>query len=309
MLTKRKRRILFYLSILAFLALLFPVLLYSLGYGITKDFKISKTGGIYIKSSLSGASVKVNGKVKHTSLLGYSALLKNILPGNHVVSVEKDGFWTWEKTLPVFAEAVTSRNALMIPKDLTGKILGTSSPKIKELKPIFPSVKKYWPLPNSQNFLILGEDKKFYKNKDPFDAVDAWGEAPVEILRSGKNSFFDENLNRLIFWDKNIIGSYWIGDSDKMPEWEILAAKDNLADKDKPIYSSLKEIRGVALYPDWTDYLIVAVSNGVFALELDSTGGQNIFPLYKGKMPNIVSIESGKIILKDEANYIELELP
>ena len=62
MLTKRKRRALFYASIAIFAIVLFPIILYSLGYGITGDFQIKKTGGIYIEASESGADVFVEGK-------------------------------------------------------------------------------------------------------------------------------------------------------------------------------------------------------------------------------------------------------
>ena len=78
MLTKTKRRVLFYLATLIFVLLSAPVILYSLGYGIGSDFKLHKTGGIFIKASGAGANVTVDKKNKSTSLLANSALIKNL---------------------------------------------------------------------------------------------------------------------------------------------------------------------------------------------------------------------------------------
>lgn len=69
MLTKTKRRVLFYLAILIFLTSLFPVILYSLGYGIGSDFKLTKTGGIFIKALEANAVMAVDKNIKSTSLL------------------------------------------------------------------------------------------------------------------------------------------------------------------------------------------------------------------------------------------------
>lgn len=300
MLTRKKRIILLYLSISAFFILLFPVLLYSLGYGIARDFKILKTGGISIQSSETGAEVHANGKSKRTSLLNNSAFIKNLLPGSYKVSVWKNGFRTWEKTLTVNSGTVTSRAALLVPQNILGRMLGTTSPEIKILKPTYPSVKKYWPL-DSNYFLILGEDKKFYKNKEPFDAISAWGTTTTMILTGKKISFFDENFARLIYWDDDSIDSYWTGELDKMPMWQDTRYLH--------IFSSINHIRSVAGYPGWSDYLIIAAFNGIWVLEMDSSGGQNIVPLYKGKAPEISFVEPRKLILKDDGNFIELEIP
>lgn len=300
MLTKKKRRILFCLSILIFFMLLFPVLLYSLGYGITRNLKILKTGGVFIQSSETGAEVRANGKLKRTSLIGNSVFIKNLLPGNHKVSVGKNGFRTWEKTLTVDSETVTSRTALLVPQNIPGRMLGTTSPKIKLFEPTYPSIKKYWLL-DPDIFLILGEDKKFYKNREPFDAASGFGTTTAAILASKKKSLFLDKNSRLVYWDDNSIDSYWIDELDKMPIWPNT--------KHLHIFSSISPIRGVIGYPGWPGYLIIAFSNGIWILEMDSSGGQNIFPIYKGKAPEIIFAELGQLILEDEENFIELEIP
>jgi hypothetical protein len=301
MLNKRKRRILFYLFVTIFLILLAPILLYSMGYAINRNFEIQKTGGIFIQSSEFGASMRADGKSKNTSLIGRSAILKNLLPGNYTVSVEKKGFRKWEKILSVEPESVTSRSVLLVPLDIPGKLIGTSSPQKIENMPNYPSMSKYWALQDGI-FLILGEDRQFYKNIDPFDALASWGATALEILQSKKKSFFDDKDNRIIFWDDSGIDSYWVGELSLMPNWEVALKKNlDIADRDARylhIFSSLSPIRSVTAYPGWSEYIIAAFSNGVFAVELDFFGGQNI-----------ISSELKKLLIKDEEHFIELQIP
>lgn len=313
MLTKTKRRILFYISMLIFAAAVVPILLYSLGYRISSDFKVVKTGGIFIRASETGADVFVGSKHKRTSLLGKSGLIKNLAPGTYKVAVRKEGFWDWEKSLDVVSEMVASREALLVPKNPDGKILGTTTPQIKKTKPPYASVKKFWAIPKTEDFIILGEDGKFYKNKDPFDIYKLWGTTTAEVLKSKKESVFDETFSRIIYWDKSSINSYWFEDLEKMPQWEKKTRKQEVVDNSEPratkLFSTNKDIRAVAPYPGWPDWLIVAMSNGVWAMEMDSSGGQNIFPIYQGKQPKIISIESEKIIIFDDNRYLEIVLP
>ena len=306
MLTKTRRRVLFYLAIFIFLLFVAPIIFYSLGYGIGSDFRLHKTGGIFIKASEAGAVVTVDKKNKNTSLLANSALIKNLLPGEYQVSVEKDGFWKWAKTLAVRPEMVANRFVLLVPKRAEIKILGTTTPALEIKKPEFPGVKKSWIISKTGDFLILGDDGKFYKNKDPFDVAGQWGTTTLIALKSKKNSFFDENFERIIYWNEENIDSFWISDLDKMPEWE----KNSAENPERGLHVlSASPIKDVRFYPDWPDNLLAASGDSIYVVEMELTGGQNIFPIYKGSAPKIISLESGQLILLDSKNYIEVTLP
>ncbi|KKT29174.1 hypothetical protein A3G55_03515 [Candidatus Giovannonibacteria bacterium RIFCSPLOWO2_12_FULL_44_25] len=303
MLTKAKRRVFFYASISFFFIAAVPILLYSLGYGISRDFKILKTGGIFIQASETGADIFIDSRHKRTSFLGKSGLIKNLVPGTYKVSVTKEGFWDWEKQLEVMSETVTARSALLVPKNPDGKILGTTTPPIKKNKPPYASIKKFWAIPKTEDFIILGDDKKFYRNKELFDIYKIFGTTTAEILRSKKESVFDETFSRVIYWDSGVIDTFWFEDAKKMPEWQknpFLQVGPN---------NFMGPIRQVFSYPDWPDWLIATMSNGVWALEMDSSGRQNAFPLYQGKQPNIISLEPDEIIVLDDGNYLEITLP
>lgn len=313
MLTKGKRRVLFWLSGLFFLILLVPVFLYSFGYGVGPGLKMQRTGGIDITASVSNALVSASPfRKKKTSLLTKNALIKNLVPGEYKVEVKKDGFWEWEKNLAVLSEQVTPRSVLLIPLQVNGENLGTTSPvfpktylKKKSLyardengkeKILFSSIKKFWELPKSGDYLILGEDKNFYRNKK---LETAFSTSTVEILKKSSNSFFSEDENEIISWDPYKIELYWVGAPDKIPFW-----------MDKTSYKSFAsfDIKDLKNYPGQKDYLIITMENGIWALEKESPKN-NMAPLYKGKNPKIISVESKSLILLDDGNYIKLALP
>ena len=314
MLTKQKRRILFWISGLIFLILLAPVFLYTFGYGVGPGLKIQRTGGIAITASASNALVSASPfRKKKTSLISKNAIIKNLVPGEYEVEVKKDGFWEWKKSLSVLSEKVTQRKTLLIPLQIKGEVLGTTTPALTEPyfkknslfaqdetgkeKILFSSVKKFWELPKSGEYLILGEDKNFYRNKRLETAL---ATSTLEILNKSKNSFFSEDENEIISWDFSKIELFWIGQEDKMPFW-----------MDKTQYKSFisaRNIKDVRNYPGQPDYLIISMENGIWALEKEWPEN-NLAPLYKGKSPKIISIESKSLTLLDDGNYIKLELP
>ncbi|MEK7503142.1 MAG: hypothetical protein AAB556_01710 [Patescibacteria group bacterium] len=314
MLTKRKRRILFWLSGLIFVILLAPVFLYTFGYGVGPGLKIQRTGGIAVTASASNALVSASPfRKKKTSLISKNAVIKNLIPGEYEVEVNKDGFWEWEKNLSVFSEKVTEREVLLIPRQVAGEILGTTSPvsnkpyfKKNSLyardengkeKILFSSVKKFWELPKSGEYLILGEDKNFYRNKKLETTL---ATSTLKILKEGRNILFSEDENEIISWDSSKIELFWIGPEDKMPFW-----------MDKTRYKSFvsgEEIREVKNYSGQPDYMVINMENGIWALEKEAPEN-NIAPLYKGKNPKIISMESKSLILLDDGNYIKIELP
>ena len=328
MLTKKKRTILFWLSIAAFFIILAPVLIYSSGYRIGPNFTLIKTGGIYVKTSISGAMVSIDGtKKKSTSLISGSALIKNIGPGIHRTVVSHDRYLDWKKNLEVETEMVTSREVLLVPAEIKGEMLGTTTIPVlaeyflkknslygydenKKEKVIYTGVKKYWFYEG--RILIFGEDGNLYLNGEPFNVPESWGLKAGTILKSKSNSFFANNKSRLIYWDDAGIDSYWIEDINKLPQWQNPKALSEGVDRYLHIYSTDESIRAVYEYPGYSDYLLAEISNGIFVLEMEAEGGQNIFPLYKGKNPKIVwhsKISTDRLLILDDGNYIVLELP
>ncbi len=349
MLTQRKRKIIFLFSLAAFFLLLTPVFFYSLGYRFDANWKLQKSGGIFIKTGESGAMVTARPekfylaspftKSKTTSLLTKSAFIKNVFPGAYTVKVEKNGFWTWQKKLSVQAETVSAREVLLVSTTPEGAVVATNTPLEKSLealkntpwhqrianipyqkkgnilkpdqnhkpKILFSSVKKFWVLPN-EDFLIWGDDRNFYLNdkKTPEFSNDVHA-----ILVNSKNSFFDSAKQRLIFWDTHSINAYWLDDIRKAPLWYTTNPLLHIYSSTEPT-----SIKKVLEYPGHPNYFLVAMQNGIFAMEEEAAGGSatsadkpNTFPLYKGKSPELLAADARSLLLWDDNNFIELKLP
>lgn len=88
-------------------------------YGLVLDaenFKIVKTGSIYLNSNPSDAKIIINGKPqKNTSnILNPGTLIKHLVPGAYSVAVRKQGYTTWKKTFSVTSGIVSSASRIML---------------------------------------------------------------------------------------------------------------------------------------------------------------------------------------------------
>ena len=98
MLTRFKRKILFWLSVFIFFALVPVAVLYSLGYRINSDLSLKKTGGMYIYSPVSGSEIFLSGELqKRTNLLQSGVFIENLIPGKFQVLVAREGYFAWSK--------------------------------------------------------------------------------------------------------------------------------------------------------------------------------------------------------------------
>ncbi len=329
MLTKRKRKILFWITLAAFFVLGAAVLFYSLGYGIGPSWQLQKTGGIFIHATEAGAVVLVDEKQEtSTSVFSKNVLIDHLLPGIHRVAVHKEGFWNWQRFVSVIPETVDARDVLLIPERPVINPIATSSPlerpvyylekhtvfQNESTKPqaLFAGVKKFWALPRSGALLILGEDGSFYKNSKrivvnstpPEPLLDIPADIQtilVSLLGTKQNLVFDDNENRVIYWDEHTIGSYWIGKIDDMPQWQKTRSIS--------VLTLPATIRNIMTYPRHPDYLLMEMGSGIWVLEMDATGGQNMVPLYRGNSPRLLSKTSDTLYIIDNNIKIAVTLP
>ena len=329
MLTKRKRRFLFWVTITSFFILSIGVVFYSLGYRFGPKWQIQKTGGIFVQANQSGAAVFVDGKLqKNTSLFSENALVKNLKSGKHEVKVSRDTFHDWYKTLEVVPEMVVARDVLLIPTEIVPRPVATSTPELyptyylskhtiyrresPKPKSVFVGVDKFWQLPASGELLILGEDKNFYINNRRITVGTSTTEnfldmeAPeiktlISLLLTKNNLIFDDGQNRVIYWDAHTIGSYWTGKLDKLPQWQ--------ATRSILILTLPAEIHNVMIYPEHGDYLLMEMGNGIWALEMDASGGQNLIPLYSGINPKLLGKNANTVFVSDADQYFAIDLP
>ena len=75
------------------------------------------------------------------------------------------------------------------------------------------------------------------------------------------------------------------------------------------IFESLPPIQNIDFFPQRKDVIIIAAGNGVYALETDKRGQQNLQSIYKGKNPTFGIIKGATFIyVLDENFLIKVEL-
>mgnify|MGYP001581264519 FL=1 len=122
--TRKTRRILFVLAILAFVALGFAVTMYARGY--RWDFKKNElvlSGAVYVKSlSPKEAEVALNQKPTNKTT---AALIKNLLPSRtYQVAVAKEGYQPWRKDFEITEGLVAgNETVVLLPESLAGEII------------------------------------------------------------------------------------------------------------------------------------------------------------------------------------------
>jgi hypothetical protein len=143
--TKRTRTTLFILMVLVFTLIAPGIIMYSQGYRFdVKKMKFLETGGIYVKTLPGDATISIDDDYKNrTSGFSRDLLIQNLLPENHTIKIEKEGYHSWTKTLEVKEKKVTeAKYVILFPNDIP-------------FTPIDNDVKNFYPYPDNNKILLL----------------------------------------------------------------------------------------------------------------------------------------------------------
>ena len=120
--TIRFRRFIFWIFVILFTIASIIVILFAQGWRFDFNyFKIVKTGGIFIKTTVSGAKIYVNDKFigSTAGLLTYTKLINNLTPKNYNLFIHKEGYYAWNKTVEVKNGLVSEMlSIILLPLDL-----------------------------------------------------------------------------------------------------------------------------------------------------------------------------------------------
>ena len=116
--TKRTRKMLFIASAAIFVAAVVPLLMYTAGYRLTSELKITKTGGLFITAPQVNSDIFVDNIFKKkTNFLQNNLFIQNLTPRSYSVLVAKEGYWPWFKKIEVEPKMVAEARAFMVPQD------------------------------------------------------------------------------------------------------------------------------------------------------------------------------------------------
>ena len=267
-LSVRKRRLILILCTLAFLAVLPILAYYTMGYRLSSDYRVVKTGGFYIWAPVTGASIELDGQsVRKTNILQSGFLIQNLKLQKYTVATKKDGRWPWIKNLYIEEGLVTEARAMMLPE-----------------KPEILSVEK---------------------KSDEYISVTKLFVAQAKMATSTVVHFTDGNKQKLTLdIKKQILKAEWLGNQRDMPYFFCSNKNCNAT---TTIIAKEGIIKNFSFFPNRPDVIIVSFKNDIYAMEIDERGGRNMQPVYKGVNPSFI-VPSGEsfIYILDEGTLSRL---
>lgn len=230
--TKKTRKLVFYILILGFVATASGFLLYALGWSLNQTtngtLTFQKTGAVFLKTQPADALIKINGQPytrKHGLLNnGSSELIKGLLPGNYQIEVFKENFGSWQKNLTIEAGVISSATKIflfpkevpteLVPREEAEKFWLTDNKK-EEIKKLFYSLKqKQLKMPgavplvqisafpfDTTKIIIASQKALYFLDRRNF-TLELLALVPAQILATnGSEIVFLDKENNLQFYD------------------------------------------------------------------------------------------------------------
>ena len=125
--SKRTRTILFFSFVFLFLATIPVLTVYTQGYRLDwENRKLVETGGMDFGVRPLGVRVFVDGEFRQeTNFLFRDIIIRNILPRDYVVRIEREGYANWQKTVAVAESIVTKfSDVRLFPQNPTRTDIG-----------------------------------------------------------------------------------------------------------------------------------------------------------------------------------------
>jgi len=158
-------------------------------------------------------------------------------------------------------------------------------------------------------YVIFNSDKGLVKaefNLSSFSVSAKQHNEPTEKV-SGFEKISPKGDEKIL-WDPNTNDIFvdWSKNSQTIPYYLCDTKDCQLPIK---ILHSITSIRAADFFPNRKDVIITAVSNGVYALEIDGRGGRLIQPIYKGKEPRFALLKGDEnVYVLDEGALIKVSL-
>lgn len=272
-LSKNKRRAYLFFFSIVFIVCVPIFISYAKGYRLdfSKAFQISETGGLYINADQSGVSIYVNGEiVRKTSIVQKGVFVQSLKPGTYQVSVSKDGFQPWNKTLKVFPEIVTEARSFSLKNE-----------------PILTEIPKN---PSSE-----------------YDLANALFAAPsqktIKINQATTTANTKMARNMLVKNNKGRLHVLWTGENDSIPNY---FCESNVCKPEIVINSA--DVASFDFFPGRDDLLIIRLENGIYVSEIDDRSPQNMQKIVLGRDYDFRIKDGSEIYIKKGAKIYSVAL-
>jgi len=300
-----KRRILTGFFMLLFLVLAPIIIFYANGTIMGDGWSILASGGISIRSMESGSELFINGKLKDKiSFFKRDYFLKNLKPDIYTILVKKPGYNEWTNKIKVHANMVSESNVFMLPTEITiteiSKFLETGDSISTTTKQSLKKNPDYEMVGNLFNDdLIIGKYISVLSTTTGVITKYALGtkENPV---KNRYISIWSQDKDVFIGWNGNIDSSPTIFCKD--------STNINIkCQTELKIYSFDEKVNQLDFFPGESEVVIVAVGNGIYAIEAEENPDKKPQMIYSGKNPDFV-VFNNIIYIKDDNFFGRVEI-
>ncbi len=346
--------------VLIFLMSLPFLYLYATGYRFDfhKPSNLISTGGIYVAAERAGAEIYIDGElVRETRTFRKAFYAQNLDSGTHRISVQKEGYHTWVKELPVTKRLVTEAEAFNLP--LVPQVRVVSAWQSATGSPI---VRTPLLIASTTNIILAtttSATSSFQKNKEYEALITHFSTTSLKVKESEnataqiKDIFLTSTTSEVGIEEATSTIEYngvrleragdevtasWVGSFEQMPYYYCAPdfpaysssttptsipedvviplddepypentgimgpvqtiPKDTACDPRIRIDRKWQEVRDFDFYPGSTDFVVVALQDGVYVVEVDDRSWQNVQPLIMGNNLEFY-IENGSIYVYD----------
>ncbi len=249
------RRLFFWLFFIMFVVFTPAVVFYSLGYKLDlKTKKFLKTGIISIKTFPKGVDVYLDGK-KHRE--ASPCIIREAMPNEYVVTLEKNGFYTYSVPIEVKPSIVSDIDVILVPE----------MRNVEKLKFNFNVYRFFFNKHFFGDKIVIFTDKGVYFLDSDFKGIEKISSKDFGADVASAIVDLKESNNRLMFYsDKNV----WFLE---FPQDRSSKEKDVM-----PVYKADEFIKD-AFFGIRDRYLVI--QDGLKVIAMDIQNPAVVFPIFQ----------------------------
>ena len=240
------------------------------------------------------ADVSIDGKaLGQTNFIGRDYLIDSLRPGFHTVTLSKDGYQKLQKKIAVDSQVVTEVNPFLVPDspsiiEITKTIADTSLSKLKaEQNPAWKAVDAIFNPADNQALETA--------TVDPASLVSADGKKKEGYIVRQKMALF--RIDTTLYAE-------WLGTNDYLPPF---FCKKSVCTDLIEVFTGISDKTYYDFYPGRNDIMLIALKGGIYAVELDTRGGQNKMLVYGGNDLSF-RVQDGETLYvkKDNSTFVDV---
>jgi len=303
-----------------------PILIgYSKGYRLDDALSLTSTGGIYINSDVSNASVYLdNTFVDRSGAFLKNTLIQDLAPNkSYVVRMQKAGYRSWVKRLPVLPNLVTEARVLMLPEEFdwtpiraTSTVAVNSSlvsatttqsvanPEYVDMLDYFENDKDQFAVGVATTTYEFVHGQRVATTTTTFEIqFPTWLEGVASSTHLADKTMVRERDGIVAWLEDGNLHTIWARVNDAPPYYLCTSACT-----DKLVIDWQEPILRYEFYPNRSDVVVLSTQRGIYAVELDNRSQRNIQPIMEGSGYDFRIFSDGTIGLFDGSVFQEASL-